>query len=188
VAVKSRRKAREAALRALYEVEVGHTAPVEAAQAAATEVNLNPELTAYTVRVVVGVRNMLGQIDNGLARLIRDYDYDRIAAIDRNLLRLAAYELLEEANIPPAVTINEAVTIAKKYSTLESGRFVNGVLAKYLLDTPKANWRGTESPEYAEPDAAEEVEVEEEVVEEGSDEAAMARKFGAWTVRGGPAS
>ncbi len=60
----------------------------------------------------------------------KNWELHRIAAVDRNILRLAIYEMLHRADIPPVVSINEAVDIAKKFSTQDSGRFVNGVLDK----------------------------------------------------------
>ena len=67
-------------------------------------------------------------IDRLIASHARNWEFHRIAAVDRNILRLAIYELLHREDIPPIVAIDEAVDIAKKYSTDESGRFVNGIL------------------------------------------------------------
>ncbi len=172
-------------MRALYEIEFGECEPAEVARLSAQEADLSSDLAAYTEKIVVGVRQNMSEIDNRLAKLIKDYDFDRIAVIDRNVLRLAAYELLEEPAIPPAVTLNEAIEIAKRYSTAESGKFVNGVLGKFLLSTPKADW----DPNTAPPETREEsfhdqpIETEEVVVEEGSKEAKDAKRFGAWTLR-----
>ncbi len=173
------------ALRCLYEVEIAQSDPIDALETTADEFELAPDQLQFAKKVVLGVLEHQGEIDNGLAKLIRDYDFDRIAAIDRNVLRIAAYELLQEPAIPPAVTINEAIEIAKRYSTAESGRFVNGVLGKFILTTSKANWDPTTAPsEEAEERFVESpVEVEEVVVEEDSDEAKTAKRFGSWTIR-----
>jgi N utilization substance protein B len=181
----SRRKAREAAMRALYEIELGHTPTDTALYVALQEANLAPELNDYATRVVRGIRGNLAIIDHKLATIIRDYDYSRIAAVDRNILRVAAYELLEVPEMPPAVTINEAIEIAKRYSTAESGRFVNGVLGRLLEESPKRDWDPATAPpefdEAAEPEP--EPEVEEIVVEEGSEEAKVAARYGGWKLR-----
>ena len=68
--------------------------------------------------------------DEIITRLARNWDLNRIAAVDRNILRLAIYEMLNRDDIPPVVSINEAVDIAKKFSTQDSGKFVNGILDK----------------------------------------------------------
>ena len=185
MAVKSRRKAREAALRSLYEIELGQSPVDAAAGAAVEEFDLAGDQRRFALNVVSGFLEHQSEIDNGLAKLIHDFDFDRVAPIDRNILRIAAYEFLFEPSIPPKVTINEAIEIAKKYSTAESGRFVNGVLGRYLSMTPKANWDPSSAPieeaeeRYSEPEEAE----EEEIVTEDSEEVATIKKFGSWTIR-----
>jgi len=69
-------------------------------------------------------------IDEHIKKHVRNWDFNRIAAVDRNVMRLAIYEMLHREDIPPVVSINEAVDIAKKFSTNDSGKFVNGVLDK----------------------------------------------------------
>jgi N utilization substance protein B len=77
----------------------------------------------------------------GADELIRKYadnwDINRIAAVDRNVMRLAIYEMLHRSDVPPVVSINEAVDIAKKFSTHESGKFVNGILDRIRKDIPR---------------------------------------------------
>jgi len=172
-------------MRALYEIEVGHTDTNSALLVTLEEANLPPDMAAYAERVVRGIRGNIAIIDHKLASIVRDYDFNRIAAVDRNVLRVAAYELLEVPEIPPAVTINEAIEIAKRYSTAESGKFVNGVLGKLLQDSPKANWDPAVAPEEFDEPLEDEIESEiiEEVVEATSDEGKLASKFGAWKVK-----
>ncbi len=83
---------------------------------------------AFTYRLVSGAQTQQKEIDAAVAALSSGWRVDRQAAVDRNILRLAAFELLFLPNVPTAASINEAVELAKKYSTEESGRFVNGVL------------------------------------------------------------
>ena len=68
------------------------------------------------------------ELDERIKQHARNWDFHRIAAVDRNIMRLAIFEMLHREDIPPVVSINEAVDIAKKYSTQESGKFVNGIL------------------------------------------------------------
>jgi N utilization substance protein B len=69
-------------------------------------------------------------IDDHIKKHVKNWDFNRIAAVDRNIMRLAIFEMLHREDIPPVVSINEAVDIAKKFSTHESGKFVNGILDK----------------------------------------------------------
>ena len=80
--------------------------------------------------LIRGVLENLKDIDEALSEQVKNWDMDRIAKVDRNILRLAIYELLHREDIPPVVSINEAIDIAKKFSTEKSGRFVNGILDK----------------------------------------------------------
>jgi len=73
-------------------------------------------------------------IDEHIKKHVKNWDFNRIAAVDRNVMRLAIYEMLHREDIPPVVSINEAVDIAKKFSTNDSGKFVNGVLDKVKGD------------------------------------------------------
>jgi N utilization substance protein B len=88
--------------------------------------------------LVRGVLEHRDEIDKELSGMAFNWDLHRMAAVDRNVLRLAVYEMLFREDIPPVVTINEAVDIAKKFSTDESGKFVNGILDKIKvgLDRP----------------------------------------------------
>ncbi|MEP7071588.1 MAG: transcription antitermination factor NusB [Verrucomicrobiota bacterium] len=78
--------------------------------------------------LIDGMNANLEEIDERIRRCTENYDLRRISAVDRNVLRLAIYEMLHRDDIPPVVSINEAIELAKKYGGAESGRFVNGVL------------------------------------------------------------
>jgi N utilization substance protein B len=183
--VKSRRRAREVALRTLYSCEVGgselETALAEAAEAA----SLAPEMVEYSSTLVHGVADHQTELDDELDGLLKKYDLMRLAALDRNILRLGAYEIAHVPYVPPLVSINEAIEIAKKYSTAESGRFINGVLGKFMENGDRSTY--TDEPvveeEPSEDPAEELIPVEEITVEEGTPEAEQAKKFGTWTVR-----
>ncbi len=179
---KSRRKAREAALQALYKIEIAKS-PIATAVAEMREhADLADYLTDYAERLISGVRNNQASLDARLSRIILEYDYDRVAVVDKNVLRIAAFELFFEPSIPPAVTIDEAIEIARKYSTVESGKFVNGVLGKLLEESPKANWDPASVPPEDRPEE-EPVEVIDEEIDAGSEEARKLAKIGGWKIK-----
>ncbi len=93
---------------------------------------------AFTENIIRGVESHLKEIDTTLNRCAEHWDLHRMGAVDRNVMRVAIYEMLYCPDIPPVVSINEAVEIAKDLSSYESGRFVNGILDRALqeLDRP----------------------------------------------------
>ncbi len=88
------------------------------------------ELRLFADPLIRGTLEHLSEIDALIKKHTKNWQLHRIATVDRNILRLAIYEMLYREDIPPVVSINEAIEIAKKYSTEESGRFVNGILDK----------------------------------------------------------
>ena len=124
----SRREARERALSLLYEAEVKE---MEAPKLLA---DLPIEPQPFVTDLVEGVARDQEPIDELIARYSVDWAVDRMPAVDRNVLRLAVYELLRRPDVPVADVISEAVELAKRYSTDESGRFVNGVLASIAAE------------------------------------------------------
>lgn len=121
--VGSRREARERALSLLYEAEVKDLVP----SALLAELPLQPE--PFVADLVQGVGENRARIDELVGRFAIGWTIDRMPVVDRNVLRLAVYELLERPDVPLGAVIDEAVELAKRYSTDESGRFVNGVLS-----------------------------------------------------------
>ncbi len=181
---KSRRPAREAILRALYEIEVGRQAAADAIADTLEHSSLSPDLAAFAEEAILGVLAHRPAIDKAIAGSLKGWELSRVAVVDRNVLRLATYELFHRPSIPPAVTINEAVSLAKKYSTAESGRFVNGVLGALVTKSPKAQWDPTAVPPDEDTPAPEpEPTVEIETVEAGSEQAEELARTGAWQVR-----
>ena len=88
------------------------------------------EMRLFADPLIRGVLEQRDQIDEHIKKHTKNWDFHRIAAVDRNIMRLAIYEMLNRDDIPPVVSINEAVDIAKKFSTQDSGKFVNGILDK----------------------------------------------------------
>lgn len=118
-----RSNARERALHLLYEAEVKG---VPAAEILAVQVL---EVDEITTRIVDGIGDRAQAIDELISEYATGWSLARMASIDRNVLRIGVFELLGRPEIPVAVVINEAVNLAKTFSTDESGRFVNGVLS-----------------------------------------------------------
>ncbi len=87
-------------------------------------------LRMFSEPLIRGVLDNLPEIDEAIKKVALNWDIARMAAVDRNILRLAVHEMLHRQDIPPVVSINEAVDIAKRYSTDDSGKFVNGLLDK----------------------------------------------------------
>jgi N utilization substance protein B len=118
-----RRQARERALALLYEAEMKGCSLEEVLA------GLPARADPYAERLARGVAEGRPRIDALLAEVARGWALERMPAVDRALLRLGVYELLEQPEVPAAVVIDEAVSLAGRYSTEDSGRFVNGVLA-----------------------------------------------------------
>lgn len=124
-----RRQAREAALKTLFQVELGGAQPDFALQQIMSEDKLSNLEIDFARQLVDGVLMHQRDLDKIVTELSPKWSLERMATIDRLILRLAAYELLYSSGIPVAVAISEAVELAKLYSTAESGRFVNGILS-----------------------------------------------------------
>ena len=88
------------------------------------------ETRLFAEPLIRGTVQHRDEIDEHIKKHVKNWELHRIAAVDRNILRLAIYEMLHREDIPPVVSINEAVDIAKKFSTQDSGKFVNGILDK----------------------------------------------------------
>ncbi|HLX89030.1 MAG TPA: transcription antitermination factor NusB [Acidimicrobiales bacterium] len=118
-----RHQARERALGLLYEAEAKHLDPA----ALVDDLPVAPD--PYAERLVRGVARLGERIDGLLAGSAVGWELARMPAVDRAVLRMAVFELLDELDVPVAVVIDEAVELVKQYSTDDSGRFVNGVLS-----------------------------------------------------------
>lgn len=129
--MRKRSTARECALQILYQYEMN---PAELEDVIKDYWLQNPdfeeEVREFANRLVLGTAANLKEIDATIQKAADNWELERMAVVDRNIMRFAVYELLYCEDIPPKVTINEAVNIAKKFSQEESGKFVNGVLDK----------------------------------------------------------
>ncbi len=121
-------------MQALFQVDVGR-AEVENAVAYVVGLNdLNDAGERFCRELVIGVLNNLESIDKLIAEYALDWNLKRLGNVERNLLRMAFYELLYLKDIPVGVTINEAVEIAKTFANDDSGRFVNGILGRFVRE------------------------------------------------------
>ncbi len=123
-----RSQARESALKSLYQIEVGKSVPEHAITENTTTSNFPKESSEFCAFLVKGILEHREQLDEIITRYAHNWDLTRMAVIDKNILRIGAYELLFVRDIPPKVSINEAVELAKRYGDLESTKFVNGIL------------------------------------------------------------
>jgi N utilization substance protein B len=124
-----RRKAREVALQFLYQLDQhGETDPAAHEAEFWARHPVDGETRAFAAALVAGTARRHAEIDKIIAQYTEHWDLDRMAVVDRNILRLAVFELLERSAVPPKVAINEAIEISKKFGTRESSRFINGVL------------------------------------------------------------
>ena len=124
-----RRKAREVALQFLYLLDQHGADRPDSHEAHFWRLHPVDQATrTYAETLVRGTKQHQAKIDALIGQYAEHWELDRMAVVDRNILRLALYELLWELDVPSKVTINEAIEIAKKYGTQESGRFINGVL------------------------------------------------------------
>ncbi|MFH1476531.1 MAG: transcription antitermination factor NusB [Verrucomicrobiota bacterium] len=100
--------------------------------------NVDPKSRPFAAELIKGVLEHLHELDERIQNYADHWDVKRLNAVDRNAMRLALFEMLFRPDIPPVVSINEAVDIAKRFSSNESGKFVNGILdrARKDLDRP----------------------------------------------------
>ena len=124
-----RRKAREVALQFLYQLDQhGETDPTAHEAEFWSRHPVDEETRTFASALVRGATSRRAEVDEVIAQSTEHWDLNRMAVVDRNILRLAVYELLDHGAVPPKVAINEAIEISKKFGTQESSRFINGVL------------------------------------------------------------
>jgi N utilization substance protein B len=126
--MRKRSKAREYALQILYQVDVTRS-DAQVIMQDFWEAHPAPQdVRAFATQVVTGTVEHLGQINQLIAQHANNWDITRMAIVDRNILRMGAFELLYLDDVPPKVCLNEAVELAKRFGDEESSKFVNGIL------------------------------------------------------------
>lgn len=143
----ARRKARIFALNAIYLHDICGFPVEESIKIISNHHKLNPSTRHFAKILIEGVKNNRKEIDDAISKTIKHWELKRLSAIDRNIIRLATFELMAMPETPTKVIINEAIEIAKHYSTEDSGKFVNGVLDKiketYRSKEVKNKWSKT---------------------------------------------
>ncbi|MCK9594616.1 MAG: transcription antitermination factor NusB [Candidatus Omnitrophica bacterium] len=138
--MRKRSLSRELALQVLYQIDITkerYDATLENFWKMDHEKDISDEIKAFTEGLVKGVSEHIKVIDDKIAGYATNWELTRMAVVDRNILRMAGFELIFRKDIPPKVSINEAVDLAKKYSGDASGKFVNGILDKIKSERPE---------------------------------------------------
>jgi N utilization substance protein B len=124
----ARHKAREIALQVLYELDSVKHKPVDSLNHILSRIELAEDVIVFSKELVEGVVLNREQLDQNIRDFAPAWPLDQISIVDRNILRLAIYEILHDNLVPVKVAINEAVELAKTYGSNNSSRFINGVL------------------------------------------------------------
>lgn len=129
-----RRQSRELALQALFFLDINQSGEgLEGFCEERTE-ELTDKVKPFFMDLVQGVTEGMDEIDELLNKYSKHWKLSRMPVVDRNIMRIAVFEILKRPDIPPSVSINEAVEIGKKYGTRDSGPFINGILDRIRLE------------------------------------------------------
>ena len=131
-----RRRAREAALHALYEMDIGGHEPSDALERMITDYRMSEDVATFARALLTGVLGNVRLIDAKIEAAATERPLDELPAVERNILRIAIRECVVDNLTPVGAAINEAVDLAKKYGSDSSGKFVNGVLGTISAGTP----------------------------------------------------
>jgi len=138
--MRKRTKAREYVLQMLYQVEITRgnwQETLESFWQSNEPEDISGELKDFSAELLGGVIKHMQEIDQKISKYAANWQLERMAFVDRNIMRLGCFELLFRQDIPPKVAINEAVELAKKYSGPESGKFVNAILDQVKIEKEK---------------------------------------------------
>jgi N utilization substance protein B len=132
-----RRKSRESALQVLYQLNITKQDPATALTQFQEHFSSDGEADDFLKRLILGVIEHFAQLDRLIEKYSENWRLDRIALVDRNILRMALFELLYCEEIPPKVTINEAIDLGKRFGSEDSGSFINGILDRIQNEVVK---------------------------------------------------
>ncbi len=132
-----RSKSRECALQVLFQLNITKQEPATALSQFQEHFSPGGEADDFTRRLVLGVLEHRRELDRLIERYSENWRLDRINIIERNILRMALFELLHCEEIPPKVTMNEAIDLAKRYGSEDSGSFINGILDRIQNEVVK---------------------------------------------------
>ena len=133
----TRRQAREIAMQALFYMDMRNDVSVEMLEYFCGNFCPSKKIQPFFLKLVNGVMGAKDELDALLERFSENWDINRMSGVDRNVMRIAAFELIYCDDIPPKVSINEAVDVGKKFGTEESGAFINGILDSIRGDLEK---------------------------------------------------
>lgn len=132
--LRKRSRAREVALQLMYLFDHNPAMPRAALERFARDRLTDPDLEAFALSLYDGVRRHLGPIDTAIGQAATNWRIHRLAAVDRNALRVGAYEILHLPETPPGVVLNETIELARRFGSADSPGFVNGVLDRIRKD------------------------------------------------------
>ena len=124
----NRRKSRELAMQALFYIDMSQNDPNDLLDRFCENFTPSANVLPFFLKLVRGVLEAKSDIDRILERFSDNWKLSRMSCVDRNMMRIAVYEMLFCSDIPPKVSINEAIDVGKKFGTEESGAFINGIL------------------------------------------------------------
>jgi transcription antitermination protein NusB len=133
----SRRKSREYAMQMLYQWELGGNTPEQVGGSFFGERKVDPAVEGFARELFLGTINNITTLDQIVREHAQNWRLERMAAVDRSILRLAVYELVQMPDTPPRAVINEALEIARRFSGVDSVDFINGILDSVLKKSEK---------------------------------------------------
>ncbi len=129
-------------MQALFQIEMNQDNSREAIELFCRHFGVTENVKPFFLRLVEGVKEFQHEIDPLVERFSKNWKISRMSRADRNIIRIAVYELLYCDDIPPKVSINEAIDIGKKFGTEDSGAFINGILDSIRISLEKENQSG----------------------------------------------
>lgn len=169
-------------MQALYQSNLGD--PQDCVADVLERYLFSPETLEFAQELAGGcIEHQASLIEAIEPHLASDWPLERLAWTDRCILIVAAYELIHMSQMPPKVTINEAVALAKRFGSADSGKFVNGVLGSLLKVTEKRDWRGNQDVSQDEIEDESNPDPEVEMIEEGTAEHEALVKAIPWTIK-----
>ena len=142
-----RRKAREFALQMLFQIDLTDASPQLVFDQFWSGQEAKPDEREFAERLVQGVVDQRRELDRYIVGAADNWRVERMATVDRNILRVAIHELLDDEQTPPPVIIDEAIAVAKRFGSGESGSFINGVLDSIRRQLDKERLDGTGAPQ-----------------------------------------
>lgn len=139
----SRRLSREQALQVLYQVDMTEVSVDDALRIFWESEPADPDVVEFTGTLVRGVNDNRERIDQLISDASTNWKVPRMSFVDRNIMRVALYEFLELSDIPPMVSVNEAIELGKRFGSTESGSFINGILDRVARNLSLTEGVGT---------------------------------------------